>query len=80
MSKLDFDDNRTLFRAVFAGIALHGMVQKIGITNRGWRDAVESAVDVADLLLEELESDEPKEELGVAALRKTRRKTKEWQI
>lgn len=77
MSKLDFDDNRTLFRAVFAGIALHGV---IGAGQHTAEKAVEVAVEYADLLLEELESDEPKEELGVAALRKTRRKTKEWQI
>ena len=77
MSKLDFDDNRTLFRAVFAGIALHGV---IGTGRHTAEEAVEVAVEYADLLLDELENDTPKEELGVAALRKTRRKTKEWQI
>lgn len=73
MSSLNFDDNRTLFRAVFAGIALHGV---IGTGQHTAEEAVEVAVEYADLLLEELENDEPKEALGVAALSKARRKYK----
>lgn len=73
MASLDFNDNRDLFRAIYAGIALHGMIQKIGQTNRGYQDAVEHAVDVADLLLEELETEEVKPEVGIAAINKRKR-------
>lgn len=75
MSELDFDDNRTLFRAVFAGIALHGIVSK-GLYGKGSEEeAAKTAVEIADAVMEELENDDPKEE-GVAALQKTRRKYK----
>jgi hypothetical protein len=73
MSDLKFDDDRTLFRAVYAGIALHGLIGEGRYTKE---EAVEFAVEYADLLLEELENDEPKERLGVAALSKARRKYK----
>lgn len=75
MSELDFDDNRTLFRAVFAGIALHGLVSKGVYGAEAEEQVAKTAVGIADAVMEELENDDPKEE-GVAALQKTRRKYK----
>lgn len=72
MSELNLDDNRTLLRAVFAGIALHGVIGRGRYTIE---ESVATAVEYADSLIEELENDDPKEE-GVAALQKTRRKYK----
>lgn len=63
-------NDEDVVRAILAGIAMHGLI------NAGYKlDLIPRAsVSLADNLLDELETDDPLDNLGVASLPVSRRK------